>query len=52
MMQDGYRRITRNKIGRALKAAGGLAAYEGDKGNSVRSDEELCRHCRVWPDQL
>lgn len=41
--RDGYRGITRNRIGRELKAAGVLVIHENDRANTVKVDRELPR---------
>ena len=47
--QDGYQAVTKNKIGRGLKAAGVLVLHESDRANTVKLKRGLPRvfHIRL-----
>lgn len=50
--QDGYRGISRNKIGRALKSAGVLVTHESDNANTVKVAKGLPRVFHIRLDRL
>lgn len=50
--QDGYQTLTRNKMGRGLKAAGLLVLHESDRSNTVKVGEGLPRMYHIRLDVL
>ena len=51
-VQNGYRGINRNRIGRALKLAGVLVTHESDKANTVKPAQGFHRVYHIRLDQL
>lgn len=50
--QDGYRNISRNKIGRELKSAGVLVIHERDNANTVKPAKGFHRAYHIRLDRL